>query len=88
MKRQVRNDQRDRLGVLILNKRQQVGRLSLLQKGKWRLAHLLADLLKNSLGIACRQRLEQQRTRVFQAALTGPTVRDGEIVKLFQDLVA
>jgi hypothetical protein len=79
LRRQVREDQRDRLRVLVLDERQQVFALGLLQERERRGLHLLRDLLDHALGVVFGEGFSQQRLGVFQAAFAEVGVGQGEL---------
>ena len=83
--RQVAHDQRDGLRVLILDERQQVLALGLLQEAERRLLHLRLDLLQHPLGRLAVQRLLEQHLRVLQPALVDVLARDRQAVELLHD---
>src|SRR5688572_9078560 len=84
----MREDERDRLRVLVLDERQQVFRLGLLQETERRRLDLLRDLLDRLLGVGFAQRLAQQRLGVFKAAFGEVRVGQREVVKLGEDVLA
>src|SRR5262249_12846482 len=85
--RQVAHDQRDRLRVLVLNERQQVLRLGLLQKRERRLPHLRRNLLHDPVGLFRIEALRQQLLRIIQPPLRRPRLRQRQLIELRKHLV-
>ena len=88
LRRQVSQDQRDRLRVLVLNERQQIFALGLLQERERRGLHLLGDLLDDPLAPLPRSAIFSATALWrIRARLPKVVVGEGEAVKLAEDLL-
>jgi hypothetical protein len=81
-------NQRDCLGMLILNESEKVFAFSFLQEGEGRGLDLLGDLFDHTLCVVFGEGFLQQRFGVFEAALTDIGVGQGKVVELIEDIAA
>jgi len=84
----MRQNQRDRLRVFVLNERQKVFALRLLQERKRRGLNLLDHLLDDLGGHVVIHGLADQGLGVFQAAFVQIGIGNGKVVELPEDFLA